>query len=75
MLYEVITISKLSFDVDNVHYMFPTGDIGLQRINISETQGKLIGILGASGSGKTTLLNILSGIYTPTSGSVRNNFV
>ncbi len=68
-----VNISKLSFEVKNVHYKFPTGDIGLQRINLSETQGKLIGILGASGSGKTTLLNILSGIYTPTSGSVKIN--
>jgi len=66
-------ITKLSFDVKDVHYKFPTGDIGLRRINLSETQGKLIGILGASGSGKTTFLNILSGIYTPTSGTVKIN--
>lgn len=70
-----VNISKLSFDVENIHYKFPTGDIGLRRVNISESQGKLIGILGASGSGKTTLLNILSGIYTPTSGSVKINGV
>lgn len=68
-----VNFSRLSFDVENVHYKFPTGDIGLRSINISETQGKLIGILGASGSGKTTLLNILSGIYTPTSGTVLIN--
>jgi len=67
------SITKLSFDVNQIHYKFPTGDIGLQNINISETQGKLIGILGASGSGKTTLLNILAGIYTPTSGTVKIN--
>lgn len=65
-----VTISKLSFDVIDVHYRFPSGDVGLQKINISETQGKLIGIIGASGSGKTTLLNILSGVYKPTSGKV-----
>ncbi len=68
-----IDIAKLSFNVKNVHYKFPSGDIGLQKINMSEKQGKLIGILGASGSGKTTLLNILSGIYTPTSGEVEIN--
>ncbi len=64
------TVSKISFDVVDIHYRFPTGDIGLHNINFSETQGKLIGIMGASGSGKTTLLNVLSGIYTPTSGQV-----
>ncbi|MBN2892571.1 MAG: ATP-binding cassette domain-containing protein [Bacteroidales bacterium] len=70
-----INISRLSFNVIDVHYKFPTGDIGLRRVNLSETQGKLIGILGASGSGKTTLLNILSGIYTPTSGEVLINSI
>lgn len=68
-----VNISRISFDVNEVHYEFPNGAIGLQSINISETQGKLIGILGASGSGKTTLLNILSGIYSPTNGSVKIN--
>jgi len=37
-------ISKISFDVKDVHYKFPSGDVGLRRINLSETQGKLIGI-------------------------------
>ncbi len=68
-----VNIARISFDVKDVHYRFPSGDIGLQRINLSESQGKLIGILGASGSGKTTLLNILAGIYTPTSGTVKIN--
>lgn len=68
-----VNISRISFDVKDVYYEFPNGGIGLQQINLSETQGKLIGILGASGSGKTTLLNILSGIYKPTSGSVKIN--
>ncbi len=68
-----VNIARISFDVKDVHYCFPTGDVGLQKINLSETQGKLIGILGASGSGKTTLLNILAGIYTPTSGTVKIN--
>ncbi len=68
-----INISRISFEAKDIHYKFPTGDIGLQKINIAETQGKLVGILGASGSGKTTLLNILSGIYTPTSGTLKIN--
>jgi ABC-type multidrug transport system ATPase subunit/uncharacterized tellurite resistance protein B-like protein len=68
-----VNITRISFDVKDVHYEFQSGDIGLQKINLSETQGKLIGILGASGSGKTTLLNILSGIYKPTSGTVKIN--
>ncbi len=64
---------RLSFDVIDVHYRFASGDIGLHKINFSESQGKLVGIMGASGSGKTTLLNVLSGIYKPTDGQVLIN--
>jgi len=63
----------ISFKVDNLQYRFPSGGVGLRNIEFSENQGSLIGIMGASGSGKTTLLNILSGIYSPGSGSVLIN--
>ncbi len=66
---------KISYEVKNVGYQFKSGDIGLRNINISEEQGRLIGVMGASGAGKTTLLNVLSGIEKPTQGEVLiNNF-
>src|SRR6056297_3501259 len=67
------TSLKISYVADNIGYQFPNGAIGLRNINFSETQGKLIGIMGASGAGKTTLLNILSGINKPTTGEIRIN--
>jgi len=69
------SLTKLSFDVRNVHYKFPTGAIGLRDINFSEQQGKLVGIMGASGAGKTTLLNLLSGMTAPSDGEVLINGV
>ena len=65
--------SKVTYIVDNVGFRFKNGGIGLRDVNISEEQGKLIGIMGASGAGKTTLLNVLCGIEAPTSGNVRIN--
>ncbi|WP_430818830.1 ATP-binding cassette domain-containing protein [Carboxylicivirga caseinilyticus] len=67
------TASKISYEVKDVMYQFKSGGIGLREINISEGQGKLIGIMGASGAGKTTLLNVLSGIESPTQGEVLIN--
>ncbi len=34
-------------------------------------RGEILGLLGANGAGKTTVINILLGIVTPTSGTVR----
>jgi ABC transport system ATP-binding/permease protein len=67
--------TRLSFNVNNLEYRFPSGGIGLRDINISEEQGKLVGIMGASGAGKTTLMNVLSGINSPSAGEVLINGV
>jgi putative ABC transport system ATP-binding protein len=42
----------------------------LSRVSLEVQEGDFIAIMGPSGSGKSTLVNILSGILTPTSGSV-----
>jgi len=65
-----ITVTKLSFNVKNVSYRFPTGNLGLRDISFATNQGKLVGIMGASGAGKTTMLNLLSGISDPSDGEV-----
>ena len=33
-------------------------------------EGELIGLIGPNGAGKTTMFNMVSGIYTPTSGQL-----
>ena len=65
--------SKISYIVKDLSYTFPSGDIGLHTMSFSQKQGNLVGIMGASGAGKTTLLNVLSGIATPSEGSIKIN--
>ena len=67
------SVSKLSFEIENLEFRFPNGNIGLRNISLSEGEGKLVGIMGASGAGKTTLLNTLAGLEKPFSGKVLIN--
>lgn len=45
----------------------------LKNISLSIKQGETVGVLGKNGAGKSTLLKILTGVTTPTSGSVKVN--
>ncbi len=67
--------SPISFTCENVNFKFKNGHIGLRNINIAESGGKIIGLMGGSGAGKSTLMNVLNGNETPTEGSVRINGV
>ena len=64
---------KLSFIATDLEFRFPNSNNGVKPINIRESEGQLIGIMGASGSGKTTLLKLLAGIIKPTRGTIRLN--
>ena len=64
---------KLSFIASELEFQFPNSDNGVKKISIEESEGQLIGIMGASGSGKTTLLRLLAGILSPRGGQVKLN--
>lgn len=42
----------------------------LKDVSITLNKGEIVSLLGVSGCGKTTLFNVLSGLYTPDSGTV-----
>lgn len=42
----------------------------LEKLSLTVPRGEFLALMGPSGSGKTTLLNMISGIDSPTSGSL-----
>ena len=64
---------RIDFIVNKLEYKFPAGNTGLHELNLADSSGNLIGIMGASGAGKSTLLSLLNGTLTPTSGAVKIN--
>lgn len=47
------------------------GLTAVSNANMHIEKGELIGLIGPNGAGKTTFFNLLTGVYAPTSGSIK----
>ena len=47
------------------------GLAAISDLDLEVDEGEIRGIIGPNGAGKTTLFNVISGVYRPTSGSIR----
>lgn len=47
--------------------------LALNNIDLTVHRGETVGIIGTNGSGKSTLLKIITGVLTPTNGTVNVN--
>ncbi len=57
-------------ELENVNKSFG----GLQAttdMSLSLNEGEIVSIIGPNGAGKSTLFNLITGVYTPDSGSIR----
>ena len=65
--------------IDNLRHSYmreprrPTMTIALKRLSLTWQDGGAYALLGPSGCGKTTLLNLISGLLTPTEGTISFN--
>jgi branched-chain amino acid transport system ATP-binding protein len=60
---------KLILQVNDLSIVFG-GLKAVSGFNMELHQGELVGLIGPNGAGKTTVFNMLSGVYTPTSGQI-----
>ncbi len=56
-------------DVKNMSIQFG-GLKAVNNFNLQLNKGELVGLIGPNGAGKTTVFNLLTGVYTPTAGSI-----
>jgi branched-chain amino acid transport system ATP-binding protein len=56
--------------LDNVTIRFG-GLVAVDSVNLSVEEGSIHALIGPNGAGKSTLFNLITGIYTPTSGTIR----
>ena len=61
---EMLSISDLT-------KTYATGRAALKNVSLEIERGEIFALLGPNGAGKTTLINIVCGIVTPSSGTVR----
>lgn len=58
-------------EIENLKFSWPRSSFNLQIDALEISAGEKLAIIGPSGSGKTTLLNLIAGIETSTSGSLK----
>mgnify|MGYP001316399802 FL=1 len=58
--------------LDNITMRFG-GLLCIDALNADVNENELVGLIGPNGAGKTTVFNIITSVYTPTSGDVLFN--
>lgn len=69
-------MSDLAIDIQDLHKTYggtkkSPAKTALRGVSLAIPRGRIFGLLGPNGAGKSTLINIMAGLVTKSSGSVR----
>jgi branched-chain amino acid transport system ATP-binding protein len=62
-------MSEILLSLENVTMKFG-GVTALGAVNLEVKKGEILALIGPNGAGKTTIFNVVTGVYTPTSGTI-----
>ena len=62
-------MSEVLLSLENVTMKFG-GVTALGAVNLDVKKGEILALIGPNGAGKTTVFNVVTGVYTPTSGTI-----
>ena len=62
-------MSEVLLELKNVTMKFG-GVTALGAVNLEVKKGEILALIGPNGAGKTTVFNVVTGVYTPTSGTI-----
>jgi len=65
-----VNAADATLDLSKVTMRFG-GLVAVNALDLRIPRGQLYGLIGPNGAGKTTVFNVITGVYTPTSGSIR----
>lgn len=63
-------IDRLKESLSLTHKEYHKDFFALNKLSFSVEKGQTVGIIGTNGSGKSTILKIITGVLTPTTGTV-----
>jgi ABC-type sugar transport system ATPase subunit len=57
-------------ELSNIHKAFG-GVVAIENFSLDVRPGEIVALVGDNGAGKSTLIKIISGVYAPTSGTIK----
>ncbi|MBE0442731.1 multidrug ABC transporter permease/ATP-binding protein [Psychrobacter sp. FME13] len=68
--WQSLSLTNVGYRYDSIKTETQNTNI-LESVNLTLNRGEVVFLIGANGSGKSTLAKIITGIFTPTTGSIK----